>query len=214
MKLARARSRRAPEPSWRTKRAPEILAARSKSRMPRASPISQWGLAGKSKVGMVPQVFWTTLSCSEVPAGTESLGRLGRDSRSSRRRRSASAARASSCSVLSLSEVVCAATRVTSPPSRLMRPNSAERALRWALRDSASVMAEAAAVSRSENPGGGPGLRHAGGVFLRPAGDSPAQTLNRAYRSILACVSGRLSGCGAAWGGSPQGWSVKFEEYE
>ena len=58
MKLARARSRRAPWPKWTTKRAPEILAARSKSRMPRASPSSQWGLAGKSNcVGCAPGLF-------------------------------------------------------------------------------------------------------------------------------------------------------------
>ena len=38
--------------------------------------------------------------------------------------------------------MVWAATSAVSPPSRLRRPNSAERALRWALRVSASVMAE------------------------------------------------------------------------
>ncbi len=138
---AGARSR-----SWRTKRAPEILAARSKSRMPRASPISQWGLAGKSKVGMSPQVFWTTLSCSEVPAGTSSWGRLGRDSRSSRSLRSAAVARGFELLGLFFERRWFA--RATEgrrrAPSRLRRPNSAERALRWALRVSASVMAGAA----------------------------------------------------------------------
>jgi hypothetical protein len=46
-----------------------------------ASPISQWGRAGKSKVGLqrVAPGFSTTLSCSDLPMGTESCGRLGSD---------------------------------------------------------------------------------------------------------------------------------------
>ena len=44
MKLIRARSSRAPAPISTEKRAPDIFAARSKSRMPSAAPMSQCGL--------------------------------------------------------------------------------------------------------------------------------------------------------------------------
>ena len=78
MKLMRARSRSAPAPFRRAKRAPVILAARSKSRMPRFSPMSQWALGAKSNCGASPQVRTTGLSSAEAPRGTVSWGILGR----------------------------------------------------------------------------------------------------------------------------------------
>ena len=50
----RARSSRAPAPVRTANRAPVIFAARSKSRMPSASPRSQWLLAGAVNVGGDP----------------------------------------------------------------------------------------------------------------------------------------------------------------
>ena len=152
MKLASARSSRAPAPKCTTKRAPEILAARSKSRMPSASPISQCGRAGKSNRGGSPQVLTQRLSCSDAPAGTESCGRLGIAASSSRSFRSAAAACASSCSIVSLSVELCALIWVTSPRSRFTRPNSAESALRCAFRVSTWVIAERRSSSRARKP--------------------------------------------------------------
>ena len=48
MKLISARSSRAPAPISTEKRAPDIFAARSKSRIPSAAPMSQCGFGSKS----------------------------------------------------------------------------------------------------------------------------------------------------------------------
>ena len=77
IKLISARSSRAPAPMYTANRAPLSLAARSRSRMPSASPISQCGFGSKSNVRFSPHVFTVTLSASEVPAGTSSRVRLG-----------------------------------------------------------------------------------------------------------------------------------------
>ncbi len=77
MKLIRARSSLAPRPIYRAKRAPAIFAARSKSRIPSLSPISQWGKGSKLKERRSPTVLMTTLSSLSLPVGTESCGRLG-----------------------------------------------------------------------------------------------------------------------------------------
>src|SRR5689334_24373818 len=55
IKLIKARSSLAPEPDKTANRAPAIFAARSKSRMPSASPMSQWLFAGADRFGGVPQ---------------------------------------------------------------------------------------------------------------------------------------------------------------
>ncbi len=59
-----------------------------------------------------------------------------------------------------------------------------------------------------------PGLRRADGVFLRPAGDSPAQTLNHAYSLYFSVHSAAVKDTVGAGSGCPQGERVKFREYE
>ena len=76
-----ARESRAPFPRNTAKRLPESFAARSKSRMPSASPISQCGFGVKAKAGGVPALRTTTLSCSPAPCGTESSSRFGTSER-------------------------------------------------------------------------------------------------------------------------------------
>ncbi len=73
-----ARSRRAPSSQATEKRAPESFAARSKSRMPRSTPRSQWGLGAKSKVGIWPTRLVSRLAASSRPIGTLGSGRLGK----------------------------------------------------------------------------------------------------------------------------------------
>ena len=72
-----ARASRAPAPSSTENRAPDIRAARSKSRMPSAVPSSQCGFGVKSNAGGVPQRLISTLSADDFPAGTLSCGRFG-----------------------------------------------------------------------------------------------------------------------------------------
>lgn len=77
MNCARARCRRAIGPRMRAKRAPESLAAVSKSNQPCRSPRATWSLTSKSKVFGVPQRRTSTLASSSAPTGTDSCGRLG-----------------------------------------------------------------------------------------------------------------------------------------
>ena len=65
MKLISARASRAPAPVSTANRAPASLAARSKSSMPSAGPISQCGRGAKSKPGGAPCRRTSTLSASE-----------------------------------------------------------------------------------------------------------------------------------------------------
>jgi hypothetical protein len=57
MKAASARSSRAPASNWSENRAPAIFAARSKSRIPSASPISQCGRGGNANAFGVPALL-------------------------------------------------------------------------------------------------------------------------------------------------------------
>lgn len=77
MNCARARCRRAIGPRMRAKRAPESLAAVSKSSQPCRSPRATWSFTSKSKVFGVPQRRTSTLASSSAPTGTDSCGRLG-----------------------------------------------------------------------------------------------------------------------------------------
>src|SRR5690606_31106795 len=99
MKLIRARASRAPAPDRTEKRAPDMRAARSKSRMPSAPPISQWGFGAKSNVRGVPHRRTSTLSADEAPTGTLWCGRLGSVS-SSAWRRASIASSSASCSLM------------------------------------------------------------------------------------------------------------------
>ena len=95
MNWLRARSRRAPRPHWTAKRAPEIFAARSKSRIPSSGPRSQWAFGSKSKAGGSPTFRTSTLADSSGPTGTSGSGMLGTTRRKPRRRSSTSCRRAS-----------------------------------------------------------------------------------------------------------------------
>ena len=69
------------QPQSTEKRAPESLAARSKSKMPSFSPSSQCGLGSKAKLGGSPHCRTTTFLSSVCPSGTDSCGTLGMPSR-------------------------------------------------------------------------------------------------------------------------------------
>ena len=73
----RARSKRAPLPLNMEKRAPVSLAARSKSKMSRSTPISQWALGSKSNLRGSPQRRTSLFSLSSLPTTMLSLGILG-----------------------------------------------------------------------------------------------------------------------------------------
>ncbi len=72
-----ARESLAAAPTSTVKRAPESLAARSKSRMPSPVPMSQWDLGVNENEGLSPQVRTTWLSSSSLPSGTVGSGTLG-----------------------------------------------------------------------------------------------------------------------------------------
>ncbi len=109
------------------KRAPEILAACGHSRMPSASPSSQWAFGTKSRRGFSPQVRTTTLSFSSLPSGTESWGTLG--TTSSTFSMAASTWRSSSSAALTSSEMALASARAASPAALSVRMSWPTRAL-------------------------------------------------------------------------------------
>ena len=77
MNCANARCTRATAPFNITKRAPDVLAAVSKSIKGVTLAISKCSFGLKSKLGASPQRFTSTLSFSSAPFGTSSAGRLG-----------------------------------------------------------------------------------------------------------------------------------------
>ena len=81
MKLIKARSNRAPAPKYNGNRAPVILAARSKSRIPSIWPKSQCALGSNPNSGGSPTVVITGLSVSSFPFGTDACGRFGNPNR-------------------------------------------------------------------------------------------------------------------------------------
>ena len=141
MKLASARSNRAPKAQYTAKRAPVSFAARSRSRIPRCSPSSQCGLALKSNCGGEPQRRASTLSASLFPIGTPSCGRFGIEVKISRSRASCSAAFFSDSAICSRSSLVSAICAVASCPLFFNFAISSEARLRRACKDSAAVMA-------------------------------------------------------------------------
>ena len=78
MKFISARFSFAPAPERIEKRVPVIFVARSKSRMPSASPMSQCAFGVKLKDGFSPQVRSTRLCVSSGPIGTDSCGTFGK----------------------------------------------------------------------------------------------------------------------------------------
>ena len=83
MNWASARSSRAPRPQRTVKRDLASRAPRSKSRIPRISPSSQWGRGAKSTARGAPQRRTSTFSSAVAPTGTEACGRFGNRSASS-----------------------------------------------------------------------------------------------------------------------------------
>ena len=73
----RARSSRAPAPFSRAKRAPVILAARSKSRMPRFSADIPVGLRGKVEAGGFPPGLHHRVVVAGGPQGHGLVGQVG-----------------------------------------------------------------------------------------------------------------------------------------
>src|SRR5450830_921495 len=69
MKLISARESRAPAPIRTANRAPDIFAARSKSRIPSADPMSQCGFGSKSNARGSPWRRTSTLSSALFPTG-------------------------------------------------------------------------------------------------------------------------------------------------
>jgi hypothetical protein len=84
MKWMSDRSSRAAAPMSTVKRDPESFAARSKSRMPSATPRSQCAFGANARLGFSPQWRTTLLSSSLVPSGVLASGTLGTTTRTSR----------------------------------------------------------------------------------------------------------------------------------
>ena len=127
-----ARSMRA---SWlfsTVKREPESLAARSKSIMPSASPISKCSLTQFGRAGTSPTMRLTTLSCSSWPTGTSSSGMLGNTASASFSPLSSSRSRASPFwmnALISLTSPL-SFSAIAASPERMALPISFEAALR------------------------------------------------------------------------------------
>ncbi len=138
MKFINALSRRAPAPLKRQNRAPAILAALSKSRIPNISPRVTWSLTGKPNCGIFPQTLNSRLSSSDNPAGTVSWGMLGIFSMNSE---SSTSTRASSASRLFIrpdSSRISAVISRTSRPSFFILATSSETLFLVALLPSTS----------------------------------------------------------------------------
>ena len=71
-----ARSSRASPPLITANRAPDILAAASKSSRPMASPRSAWSLAGPVAARLAPGRLTSTLPASSSPSGTSAAARF------------------------------------------------------------------------------------------------------------------------------------------
>ena len=134
MKAPMARSSRASAPFSTTKRAPEIFAAVAKSMRPNPSPISKCCFTAKSSFGGAPTRRTSTLSCSSLPSGTSSRGRLGMTESASRSL--ASSARSSSSplasSSFSAATSAISSLALASSLAALALPISFETALRRA----------------------------------------------------------------------------------
>ncbi len=144
---ASARESRAPFREAEQTGCPKASAARSKSRTPRASPISQCGFGSKSKRRGSPQVRTRTLERSSLPSGTESsskFGELASKACSGDCSCSGASDRARSSSRAIVSERAAMAGRLSRAAAALSeaRPISADRRFFSALACSAAVSAE------------------------------------------------------------------------
>ena len=164
MKLAMARCRRASAPRMTTKRAPESLAAVSKSSRPSASPRSKCCLGSKSKAGASPTVRRHTLALSSGPSGTSGPGVFGKPESSSSSSAETTRSAASALAMVSLRRATSAIWASASWPRPLASPIALEAVLRavwsswssvWAWRRRASkfsTRAEAGSSPRRVRP--------------------------------------------------------------
>ena len=142
MKLASARSKRAPKAQYTANRAPVSLAARSRSRTPSCSPNSQCGLGLKSNCGAVaPATCFYVIGFALAYGHARRVGRFGIELNISRRRASCSAAFFSDSVICSRSSLVSWICAEASCPLFFSFAISSEARLRRACRVSAAVMA-------------------------------------------------------------------------
>ena len=154
-KLSSARSRRAPWPPSTVKRLPESLLPRSKSRMSRSVPRSQWALNSKPsalKSRGVPQRRRSTFSVSSTPTGVAGQGMLGRCAMKSKRSSSISVRFSFRPSILSLTwrTASLAASASSLLPSFMRAPIFLDSALRVACSSSTSPITERRSSSSSK----------------------------------------------------------------
>ncbi len=151
MKLMSARSSRAPVPRIRVKRDSAIFTPRSKSRMPRAVPTSQWGRGSKENSRGSPQRRTSRLEFSSRPTGTDSWGMLGTHSTREASFSSTSLISFSSASIRSETCFISARRPSMSPPDRAASPISLETRLRRVRSSSASVVSPRRFTSRDSS---------------------------------------------------------------
>src|SRR5918996_262151 len=150
MKVASARSRRASAPDSTTNRAPDNLAARSKS-MPRRPPSSSCSLGANSKRRGSPQLRSSTLSLSSAPSGTSGASGLGTVASTSASSAARSRSASSAAWIDALSAPTSAISGAASPPCACRLPISLDSALRRAWACCTSVCSARTAASRSSS---------------------------------------------------------------
>ena len=141
MRLISARSRRAPAPKEAVKRAPAILAPRSKSRMPSGGaevPVRPWA---RSRTRAACRRRARAVGGLVLAAGTLACGRLGSAELERSTAPSIAARRPSSSSMRALSSPTAAISAEASPPCCLTRPMARLASLRWRLSSSTSTRA-------------------------------------------------------------------------
>src|SRR3989442_86714 len=137
MKSISARSSRAAGPQSTTNRDFAILLARSKSRTPSASPISQWDFGSKPRARGTPHRRISSLSSAVAPAGTDSCGRFGSASSSPSMSPSTRWSAASSSRIRSPTARISRISADASSPRRLAAPIASDVRLRRAFSSSA-----------------------------------------------------------------------------
>ncbi|OQB57889.1 MAG: hypothetical protein BWX98_01098 [Candidatus Aminicenantes bacterium ADurb.Bin147] len=151
MKLIRARSIRAAAARETVKRDPAILAARSKSRIPRPVPRSQWASGSKSNSRGSPARRTSTLPEASAPTGTDSSGRLGILRRVVRILSSSGFSPSSRVLIRSPTSLVSAIRAAASRPDRLRPATSSEALFRRDRRSSTSRKVSFLASDRRRN---------------------------------------------------------------
>ncbi len=182
MKLISARSSCAPAPISTAKRAPEIFAARSKSR-PRAAPISSCSFGVKANCRFSPHSRTSALADSSGPSGTSADGRFGRPESCWRSASENSRSLASRVGIRSLS-CATSAIRAAAPDSSflaLAAPIAFDASFRRACASWSAVTVSRSALSCS---------RMAAACGSRPRRASPASKLSGFCRmKRMSCMA-------------------------